>query len=113
MRELRRCRVVLNYFTSVLLLSSVTAVSCTVIVLWLFDFIVYSRFFDHPLRNFVDLCSTCNVSVIVLTQERFGYYIHGRTVHGRADVDLKQMAVCMKREQVRLFVCRLFSSLDL
>ncbi len=55
---------------------------------------------DNPAQNFVDLCSLCNVSVMALTHDQYGYYIHGHTVHGRGDMNLKQMHQCLRREEV-------------
>ena len=42
---------------------------------------------SRPL-NYIDLCSTANVSVFVLSTQRFGFYIHGQCVHDASDVDL-------------------------
>ena len=36
------------------------------------------------------------VSVIVLANNHFGYYIHGRSVHGRADTDMMDMNEMLK-----------------
>ena len=30
---------------------------------------------------------------------RFGYYVHGRSVHGRADTDMLDLQQCLKREE--------------
>ena len=46
----------------------------------------------------------CNVSVIILSHDQFGYYIHGRTVHGFGDTSLKEMHECLKREEVRIIM---------
>ena len=40
------------------------------------------------------------VSVMVLANRHFGYYIHGRSVHGRADTDMMDMNQMLKREEV-------------
>ena len=63
---------------------------------------MWGRFISNPIQNFVDLCSLCNVSVVILSHDQFGYYIHGRTVHGFGDMSLKQMHECLKREEVRV-----------
>lgn len=31
---------------------------------------------------------------------QFGYYIHGKSVHGHADTDMKEMFEQLKREEV-------------
>ena len=65
---------------------------------------MWRRFISNPVQNFVDLCSMCNVSVIILSHDWFGYYIHGRTVHGFGDMSLKEMHECLKREEVRVIL---------
>jgi len=62
--------------------------------------LIYERFFQHQIQQFVDLCSTANVSVFVLETDLFGYYIHGRSVHGRADTGLREMHENFSREEV-------------
>ena len=36
---------------------------------------------------------------MVLANRHFGYYIHGRSVHGRADTDMMDMNQMLKREE--------------
>jgi hypothetical protein len=67
---------------------------------WLFFALIYERFFEHALHSFCDLCSVCNISVVLLEGPVFGYYIHGRSVHGRSDVGLRQTHTNMVREEV-------------
>lgn len=40
--------------------------------------------FKFPLliENFVDLCSVCNISVLIFDHSFHGYYIHGRSPYG-------------------------------
>jgi len=46
------------------------------------------------------------VSVFILTQLHFGYYIHGRSVYGNADTDMHNMNIMLKKEEVRrCFTC--------
>lgn len=40
------------------------------------------------------------VSVFVLSHNNFGYYIHGRSVHGKADVDMSELSYMLRREEV-------------
>ena len=68
-------------------------------------FLFYERFFNHVLRQFVDLCSVSNVSVFILSRELFGYYIHGKSVHGHADTNMRQLNANFKKEQVSVCVC--------
>ena len=41
-----------------------------------------------------------NISVFILETGQFGYYIHGRSVHGRADTGMREMAENLRREEV-------------
>jgi hypothetical protein len=53
--------------------------------------------------QFVDLLSTTNVSVYYFAEERYGWYMHGRSVFSRADVDvsvLEDYLECEKSEAV-------------
>ena len=76
-------------------------VSCIALFQWLFFALFYERFIEHPIQQFIDLCSTCNISMLVLESDVYGYYIHGRSVHGRADTGLRQMHENIAREEVR------------
>lgn len=60
----------------------------------------YERFFEDKVRDFVDLCSMANISVFIMHQAQYGYYIHGRSVYGKADTNMKEMFEMMKKEEV-------------
>ena len=60
----------------------------------------YERFIEDKIQQFVDLCSTCNISVFVFSTELYGFYIHGRCVHGKSDVGLRQMHENFIKEEV-------------
>uniref|UniRef100_A0A4W3IK67 Transmembrane protein 67 n=1 Tax=Callorhinchus milii TaxID=7868 RepID=A0A4W3IK67_CALMI len=62
----------------------------------------YERFVEDKIRQFVDLCSMSNISVFILSHKCFGYYIHGRSVHGHADTDMQEMNLNLKREAENL-----------
>ncbi|XP_040849292.1 meckelin isoform X2 [Ochotona curzoniae] len=62
----------------------------------------YERFVEDKIRQFVDLCSMSNISVFVLSHKCFGYYIHGRSVHGHADTNMEEMNMNLKREAENL-----------
>ena len=66
----------------------------------LYVFLIYERFFEHKIRQFVDLCSVSNVSVFIMTRRLFGFYVHGRSVHGHADTNLRGMNINLHKEQV-------------
>uniref|UniRef100_T1IRZ4 Meckelin n=1 Tax=Strigamia maritima TaxID=126957 RepID=T1IRZ4_STRMM len=64
--------------------------------------LIRDNFIGDTITRFIDLCSICNVSVLVLAFNQFGYYIHGRSVHGHADTDMKQFNEHLKREEDNL-----------
>ncbi|XP_020828549.1 meckelin [Phascolarctos cinereus] len=64
--------------------------------------VFYERFVEDKIRQFVDLCSISNISVFLLSHKCFGYYIHGRSVHGHADTDMEEMNINLKREAENL-----------
>ncbi|KAL9962665.1 hypothetical protein ACROYT_G031787 [Oculina patagonica] len=68
-------------------------------VQWFFFAFIYERFVGDALGDFIDLCSMSNVSIFILENTQYGYYIHGRSVHGRADTNLWQMNEQLKREE--------------
>ena len=61
---------------------------------------IYERFFEDKVGQIVDLCCTCNVSLMLLTSRYHGHYVHGRTVHGKSDVGLRQMHENFAKEEV-------------
>ncbi|EGD75904.1 hypothetical protein PTSG_00613 [Salpingoeca rosetta] len=64
----------------------------------LFFGLFYDRFVYNPLLSFIDLCSLANVSVLIFDSAIHGFYIHGHTPHGFADVDMYTMLVNLKKE---------------
>ncbi|KAJ8290988.1 hypothetical protein GJAV_G00019990 [Gymnothorax javanicus] len=68
----------------------------------LFFTVIYERFVKDKIRQFVDLCSVSNISVLLFSHRCYGYYIHGRSVHGYADTNMKEMNVHLKREAENL-----------
>ena len=69
-------------------------------VQWFAHLIIFRWFRAHPMMGFVDLCSLSNISVFIMSHDNFGYYIHGRCPHGKADVGMKGMAENITREEV-------------
>ncbi|XP_064195930.1 meckelin isoform X1 [Anguilla rostrata] len=68
----------------------------------LFFTVIYERFVEDKIRQFVDLCSISNISVLLFSHRCFGYYIHGRSVHGYADTNMEEMNIHLKREAENL-----------
>ncbi|XP_077982500.1 meckelin-like [Glandiceps talaboti] len=69
---------------------------------WIFFTFIYERFVEDFKKNFVDLCSMANVSIFLLMNRNFGYYIHGRSPHGKADTNMKEMQEQLRREEENL-----------
>eukprot|EP01062_Namystynia_karyoxenos_P066114 TRINITY_DN60121_c0_g1_i1.p1 TRINITY_DN60121_c0_g1~~TRINITY_DN60121_c0_g1_i1.p1 ORF type:complete len:1081 (+),score=368.09 TRINITY_DN60121_c0_g1_i1:46-3288(+) len=64
-----------------------------------FDFL-YFRFWEvEPLRQMAELCSVANVSVIFILEERWGYYLHGKSVHPFADASLREFQEMLRKEE--------------
>lgn len=68
----------------------------------IFFTVFYEHFVEDKIRQFVDLCSISNISVLLLSHRCFGYYIHGRSVHGHADTNMEEMNNNLKRESESL-----------
>ncbi|KAG7208561.1 hypothetical protein KM043_014777 [Ampulex compressa] len=49
-----------------------------------------------------NLCSITNISVFILPFNYYGFYIHGRSVHGYADTDLRTLISDLKNEESNL-----------
>ncbi|XP_062987006.1 meckelin isoform X2 [Elgaria multicarinata webbii] len=64
--------------------------------------VFYERFVEDKIRQFVDLCCMSNISVFLLSHKCFGYYIHGRSVHGHSDTNMEEMNMNLKREAENL-----------
>ncbi|XP_046906171.1 meckelin [Hypomesus transpacificus] len=71
---------------------------CLGLLQMVFFTVFHERFVEDKIRQFVDLCSISNVSVLLLSHRCFGYYIHGRSVHGHADTNMEEMNSNLKRE---------------
>ncbi|XP_059196221.1 meckelin [Centropristis striata] len=68
----------------------------------IFFTVFYEHFIEDKIRQFVDLCSISNISVLLLSHRCFGYYIHGRSVHGHADTNMEEMNSNLNRESESL-----------
>uniref|UniRef100_A0A3P9KSQ0 Transmembrane protein 67 n=1 Tax=Oryzias latipes TaxID=8090 RepID=A0A3P9KSQ0_ORYLA len=68
----------------------------------IFFTVFYEHFVEDKIRQFVDLCSVSNISVLLFSHRCFGYYIHGRSVHGHADTNMEEMNNNLKRERESL-----------
>lgn len=61
--------------------------------------LVYSRFVEDKLGQFVDFCSISNISMFIMTHSQYGYYVHGRSPHGNADASMQKMTEALVREE--------------
>ncbi|XP_032891723.1 meckelin-like isoform X1 [Amblyraja radiata] len=67
---------------------------------------ICERFVEDKIKQFVDLCSLSNVSVFILLHRCYGFYIHGRSVHGHADIGMETMYLNLKKEEDNLCAMR-------
>lgn len=44
----------------------------------IWNFLIYERFIDNCLQQFIDVASIANISVLILINS-YGFYIHGRS----------------------------------
>ena len=59
----------------------------------------FSFLFPMDMHNFVDLCSVTNISVFLFDQRIHGYYIHGESTGGQADVSFNDLKDYIDREE--------------
>ncbi|KAF8361123.1 mks-3 [Pristionchus pacificus] len=69
---------------------------------WLLNVFIVERILLDPFHNFIDLCSIANISVLSLSHPLYGFYIHGRSVHGWADTGMAEMNEFLQRERDNL-----------
>ncbi|XP_044214199.1 meckelin [Thunnus albacares] len=81
---------------------SATLWLCIGLLQVIFFTVFHEHFVEDKIRQFVDLCSISNISVLLLSHRCFGYYIHGRSVHGHADTNMEEMNNNLKRESESL-----------
>lgn len=72
------------------------------VVQWLLFGFFYERFVGDAIGDFIDFCSMSNISVFLISQVHYGYYIHGRSVHGRSDTSLHELYEQFQREEENL-----------
>ncbi|XP_058824301.1 meckelin isoform X2 [Topomyia yanbarensis] len=67
-----------------------------------YNFLIYERFIENAIQQFIDVASIANISVFILCMESYGFYIHGRSPHGFSDTDMCSMILQFKREEDNL-----------
>ncbi|XP_055544180.1 meckelin [Wyeomyia smithii] len=69
---------------------------------WVYNFLIYERFIENAIQQFIDVASIANISVFILCMDTYGFYIHGRSPHGFSDTDMCSMILQFKREEDNL-----------
>ena len=77
-----------------------------VFVEWIFTSFIYWKILGDPFVNFVDLCATSNISVLIKMSQFHGYYLHGKSVHASADPNMSQLQKQLKDEKNNLVPLR-------
>lgn len=81
----------LKFFLNVIILLIIGAIQY--LMKRLFSFV-----FPLDYHNFVDLCSITNISVFIFDQRIHGYYIHGESTGGQADVSTHELKEYLDKE---------------
>lgn len=69
------------------------------LVLWLLHKAIRVKLFGNPFLQFSDLCSISNISIMALTHQHRGFYLHGKSVHGHAEVGISAMRKALQDEE--------------
>lgn len=92
-----------NIHDSVLDKQQTFAISvCIMLIIGIVQFAirrVFAFLMPLPMHNFVDLCSVTNISVFIFDQRVHGYYIHGESTGGQADVSFNELREYLRREE--------------
>ncbi|KRX37938.1 Meckelin [Trichinella murrelli] len=87
-------------------LSRLAIVGSLYFIVWsvqcIFHVLITEQCFWNQFRYFIDLCSVCNISVLALRYRLYGYYLHGRSVHGFAEADMDEIHEMLRREKENL-----------
>ena len=59
---------------------------------------VVFRYMEDPAAQLVDIMSICNISCVIWDANYHLYYIHGKSVHARADASLEEIHHQLQRE---------------
>ncbi|XP_066601056.1 meckelin [Prorops nasuta] len=74
----------------------------TYLVQYLTSVLFYERYIKNKIQEFIDLCPIMNISVFIFSPRNDGFYIHGRSVHGFADIDLYTLVSNLETEEREL-----------
>ena len=56
--------------------------------------------FPLQTTEFVDLCSICNISVLIFDESYQGYYLHGKSPYGAAEISQQRLRNALLEEKV-------------
>lgn len=74
---------------------------------WLWRVTLYERYISEPPeQKFTDLCTIAKVSVLVLLEPYYGYYLHCRSPHQFADGTMAELVEMLHQEEAGLTVDR-------
>ena len=59
---------------------------------------ILSTWLSTPVQNFIDLCAISNISVLILDEFLHGYYIHGVSPNGYAELGLDELLESLNKE---------------
>ena len=59
---------------------------------------IYHRYVKNPMEDFVDLCFLAKVSVVILSEDFAGYYLHGRNRMPFADTNMSDINKELQKE---------------
>ena len=59
---------------------------------------IYHRYVKNPMEDFVDLCFLAKVSVVILSEDFSGYYLHGRNRMPFADTSMSDINKELQKE---------------
>ncbi|XP_076222752.1 meckelin isoform X2 [Nomia melanderi] len=80
------------------------------VIIYCIQWLLYIGFYEccvtSKMQEFINLCSNVNISLLILPYNYYGFYIHGRSVHGVADIDLTTLMNNLKREKNNLCACK-------
>lgn len=95
------CNIVLRFANTTWFWISISFVQ------WLWRFTIYERYISEPPeQRFIDLCTIAKVSVVILSEPYYGYYLHCRSPHQYADGNMAELVEMLHKEEAGLTVDR-------
>lgn len=79
----------------------------TALIIYAIGIVQYVFWYLPPIKNnfpmkhdeFTDLCSIANISVLMFDETYHGYYIHGRSPYGQAEVSIEMLKLALDFEE--------------